>query len=280
MVTLGGRQSATRVAEDPFLAAEVELLQTALRSACRCWACASGAQLLAVAAGGRVSYTGAMNAGWPEMTLLPAAAGDPLFGAFPARLPGAQVARGHHRDAPAAPPSWRTTPGPGAALFRVGERAWGSQAHLELTPPMLIEGWTVDPGDIAEIEGAGHRIEEFRAPEPRPPGRPDGRGPADVHRLRAAGYFLPFFGLIVSVRLRVVTFVCFGHGLGDGAPDLDVTLLGRPGTSCPAPESLTASLLPPVLVIVNLPLPRVTFFGFLPFLAPPRPCARITVSAR
>jgi hypothetical protein len=28
---------------------------------------------------------------------------------------------------------------------------------------MLIEGWTVDLADIAEIEGAGHRIEEFRA---------------------------------------------------------------------------------------------------------------------
>jgi GMP synthase-like glutamine amidotransferase len=56
-----------------------------------------------------------------------------------------------------------STPGPGAALFRVGPCAWGSQAHLELTPSMLIEGWTIDPADIAEIEGAGHRIEEFRA---------------------------------------------------------------------------------------------------------------------
>ena len=28
---------------------------------------------------------------------------------------------------------------------------------------MLIEGWTSDPADVAEIEGAGHPIEEFRA---------------------------------------------------------------------------------------------------------------------
>ena len=71
-----------------------------------------------------------------------------------------------HEDIIEMPPGateLATTPGPGTALFRVGESAWGSQAHLELTAPMLIEGWTVDPGDVAEIEGAGHGIEDFRA---------------------------------------------------------------------------------------------------------------------
>jgi GMP synthase-like glutamine amidotransferase len=162
IVTLGGRQSATRVHEDPFLAAEVELLESALDRGVPVLGMCLGAQLLAVAAGGRVSHSGAMNAGWPEMTLLPAAGGDPLFGAFPGRLPVLKW----HEDIIEMPPGaaeLATTPGPGAALFRVGESAWGSQAHLELTAPMLIEGWTVDPGDIAEIEGAGHRIEAFRA---------------------------------------------------------------------------------------------------------------------
>jgi GMP synthase-like glutamine amidotransferase len=103
-----------------------------------------------------------MNAGWPELSLLPAAAGDPLFSAFPARLPVLKW----HEDIIEMPPQaieLGTTPGPGAALFRVGDSAWGSQAHLELTPAMLIEGWTVDPSDVAEIEGAGHDIEDFRA---------------------------------------------------------------------------------------------------------------------
>jgi GMP synthase-like glutamine amidotransferase len=121
-----------------------------------------GAQLLAVAAGGSVSYAGHMNAGWPELSVLPAAADDPLFGAFPARLPVLKW----HEDIIEMPPEATelgTTPGPGTALFRVGACAWGSQAHLELTPSMLIEGWTSDSADIAEIEGAGHHIEEFRA---------------------------------------------------------------------------------------------------------------------
>jgi GMP synthase-like glutamine amidotransferase len=162
IVTLGGRQSATRVQQDPFLMAEVQLLEAALDYGVPVLGMCLGAQLLAVAAGGRVSYTGAMSAGWPDMTLLPAAAGDPLFSAFPARLPVLKW----HEDIIAMPPGateLATTAGPGASLFRVGESAWGSQAHLELTAPMLIEGWTVEPGDIAEIEGAGHRIEDFRA---------------------------------------------------------------------------------------------------------------------
>jgi GMP synthase-like glutamine amidotransferase len=94
--------------------------------------------------------------------LRPTAGADPLFGAFPERLPVLKW----HEDIIEMPPGateLATTPGPGAALFRVGESAWGSQAHLELTESMLIEGWTVDADDIAEIEGAGHRIEEFRA---------------------------------------------------------------------------------------------------------------------
>jgi GMP synthase-like glutamine amidotransferase len=162
VVTLGGRQSATRVAEDPFLTAEVELLGQALAQRVPALGMCLGAQLLAVAAGGAVTYAGHMNAGWPELSVLDAAADDPLFGAFPARMPVLKW----HEDLIEVPPhatELGTTPGPGAALFRVGPCAWGSQAHLELTPSMLIEGWTADPADIAEIEGAGHRIEEFRA---------------------------------------------------------------------------------------------------------------------
>ena len=162
VVTLGGRQSATRVAQDAFLRAEVELLQDALQQEVPVLGMCLGAQLLAVAAGGAVSYAGRMNTGWPELSLLPAAAGDPLFRAFPAHLP---VLKWHEDiiEMPSDATELGTTPGPGAALFRVGASAWGSQAHLELTPAMLIEGWTSDPADIAEIEGAGHRIEEFRA---------------------------------------------------------------------------------------------------------------------
>jgi GMP synthase-like glutamine amidotransferase len=162
VVTLGGRQSATRVTQDPFLSAEVNLLKQALKRRVPVLGMCLGAQLLAVAAGGTVSHAGRMSAGWPQLSILPAGANDPLFGAFPARLP---VLKWHEDiiEMPFDATELGTTPGPGAALFRVGPCAWGSQAHLELTPSMLIEGWTAEAADIAEIEGAGHRIEEFRA---------------------------------------------------------------------------------------------------------------------
>ncbi|HEX4009255.1 MAG TPA: type 1 glutamine amidotransferase [Solirubrobacteraceae bacterium] len=161
LVSLGGRQSATRVDADPFLAAEVDLMAQALDRAVPVLGMCLGAQLLAVAAGGRVRPAGRMNAGWPDLELLPAAAADPVFGPFPARLP---VLKWHEDiiDLPPGALPLGVTPGPGAALFRVGASAWGSQAHVELTPAML-DAWLVDPEDVADITGAGHDIEQFRA---------------------------------------------------------------------------------------------------------------------
>ena len=77
IVSLGGRQSATRAAEDPFLAAEVALLRTALDDDIPVLGMCLGAQLLAVAAGGEVVNAGRMSAGWPDLVLLPAAAAIP-----------------------------------------------------------------------------------------------------------------------------------------------------------------------------------------------------------
>jgi GMP synthase-like glutamine amidotransferase len=160
VVSLGGRQSATQVDGDPFLTAEVRLLAQALERGVPVLGMCLGAQLLAVAAGGRVRAMGRMNAGWPELDALPSAGRDPVFGAFPARLP---VLKWHEDviDLPPEADELGTTPGPGAALFRIGPAAWGSQPHLELTPAML-DGWLTDPADVAEIEGAGHDIEQFR----------------------------------------------------------------------------------------------------------------------
>jgi GMP synthase (glutamine-hydrolysing) len=161
VVSLGGRQSATQVDRDPFLAGEVALLAAALRHDVPVLGMCLGAQLLAVAAGGRVTAMGRMYAGWPELDPLPAASSDPVFGGLPSRMP---VLRWHEDviELPAGAIPLATAPVPGADLFRVGPAAWGSQAHLELTPAMLM-GWLAGAHDVAEIQAAGHDIEEFRA---------------------------------------------------------------------------------------------------------------------
>jgi GMP synthase-like glutamine amidotransferase len=56
---------------------------------------------------------------------------------------------------------------PGTAVFRLGRAAWGSQAHLEATPPMLLDGWLAEPDGVTEIESAGHDIEAFRTESQR-----------------------------------------------------------------------------------------------------------------
>jgi GMP synthase (glutamine-hydrolysing) len=162
IVSMGGRESATRVDEDAFLSSEVELIARALEHEVPVLGLCLGAQLLAVAGGGRVSAIGRMVADWEPVSMRPAAAADPVFDALPDGLPVLKW----HEDMIAAPPGGTvlaTAPGPGAALYRIGQTAWGSQAHLEVTPQLLVDTWLADPSSTPQIEGAGHPIDEFRA---------------------------------------------------------------------------------------------------------------------
>jgi GMP synthase-like glutamine amidotransferase len=162
IVSMGGRESATRADEDAFLSAEVELMAQALAIEVPLLGLCLGAQLLAVAGGGRVRAIGRMVADWEPIAMCPTATADPVFDALP---DGLAVLKWHEDmiEAPPGATSLATAPGPGAALFRVGACAWGSQAHLEVTPRLLVDTWLADPGSTAEIEGAGHPIDEFRA---------------------------------------------------------------------------------------------------------------------
>lgn len=162
IVSLGGLMSATAYADDPFLTAEVELMRAALRTGTPVLGMCLGAQLLAVAAGGRVSTLDRMYVGWPPMTPLATAREDPLFAGLDGELPVLKW----HEDVIAMPPQavpLATTPSPGAALFRVGATAWGSQAHLEATPAMVLDGWLTEPRGLAQVRGAGYDVERFTA---------------------------------------------------------------------------------------------------------------------
>lgn len=162
IVALGGRESAIGAREHPFLASEVALMRAALDRGVPVLGMCLGAQLLAVAAGGEVVNTGRMYAGWPDLVVLDEAADDPVFGGLPRRLPVLKW----HEDVVKLPDDGvllGRSDGPGAALFRIGERAWGSQPHLELTEAMLVDGWLSDPAEAADVIAAGHDLQQFRA---------------------------------------------------------------------------------------------------------------------
>jgi GMP synthase (glutamine-hydrolysing) len=161
IVSLGGRDSATTAEHDPFLASEVALMAAALDRRVPVLGICLGAQLLAVAAGGRVTTMERMYVGWPELALLDAGGDDPVFGSLAS---GLAVLKWHEDiiEVPGEATILGTTAGRGAALFRIGAAAWGSQMHLEVTPPMLLDGWLAEAGGIGEIEAAGYEIGEFR----------------------------------------------------------------------------------------------------------------------
>jgi GMP synthase-like glutamine amidotransferase len=163
IVSLGGRQSAIDADSDQVISGEVALMRDALDDDVPILGVCLGAQLLAVAAGGEVAHTGRMYVGWPDLLVSPDAADDPVFGGLPPRLP---VLKWHEDVVARLPATGRvlgSSEGPGAALFRVGESAWGSQPHLELTVGMLVDDWLADATEASDVVAAGHDLEQFRA---------------------------------------------------------------------------------------------------------------------
>lgn len=190
IISLGGEQSATAVDEDPFLAAEVTLMREAIARETPVLGMCLGAQLLAVAAGGKVTRAEHMIVGWPELSPLPSARRDPLFGTLPTGLPVLKW----HEDVIAAPDQatlLATTEDPGTTLFRVGPSAWGSQAHLEATPSLLIDCWTASDDGAAQIEAAGYELDAFRA---------DSRGRLETQMAAARPIFTRFGELVRDPR--------------------------------------------------------------------------------
>ncbi len=161
IVAMGGLKSAIDAERDPFMAAEVQLMQDALGSQTPVLGFCLGAQLLAAASGGRVSRVGHMYLGWPEFSPLPAAHQDPLFYGLPSGLP---VLEWHEDMFSVGPDTLMlgTTTGPGDALYRVGPAAWGCQAHIEVTAPMLLDGWLHGDKAREEMLESGYEPEAFR----------------------------------------------------------------------------------------------------------------------
>jgi GMP synthase (glutamine-hydrolysing) len=147
LVVLGGPMAARDDVGTPWLPATRDLLRAAVAEGIPTLAICLGAQLLAVATGGRV----ARGAEGPELgpalvAKRDVAADDPLFGPVPFTPDVVQW----HSDAIVALP-------PGAVLlassprypnqaFRVGEAAWGLQFHIETTPEM-VKSWAEADAD-------------------------------------------------------------------------------------------------------------------------------------
>jgi GMP synthase-like glutamine amidotransferase len=147
LVVLGGAMGAYDDERAPWLPHERALLRAAVAAEVPTLAICLGAQLLAVANGGRVEP----NAGGPEIgaqlvAKRTAAGSDPLFGPLPITP---DVHQWHFDAITALPPGavqLASSPGCEQQAFRLGRLAWAVQFHIETTPDML-RAWAREDAD-------------------------------------------------------------------------------------------------------------------------------------
>ncbi|MFD7657313.1 type 1 glutamine amidotransferase [Actinosynnema sp. NPDC059797] len=140
VVCLGGAMGALDDAEHPWLADVRRLLSEAVSRRLPLLAVCLGAQLLAAATGGQVRRA----AQGPEVGVMlvakrDAAGEDPLFADLPWTP---DVLQFHSDEVSLLPPTavlLASSPKCANQAFRVGERAYGVQFHIETTPEVVLK---------------------------------------------------------------------------------------------------------------------------------------------
>jgi len=177
VLAMGGPMGAYDEGDHPWLAAEKRLVREAVDAGRPFLGVCLGVQLLASALDARVHPAETPEVGLLPVELTAEGRGDPLFAGLDGRLVSLQW----HGDTFELPPGAvrlaRSEIVPNQA-FRVGERAYGIQFHLEVTPEMARE-WARVPAyqrslaeTLGEEEGAAFLSEvERRASELHPGAR-------------------------------------------------------------------------------------------------------------
>lgn len=147
VIVLGGAMNTFEEDRYPWLVAEKRWLAELLERDVPILGVCLGGQLLAEASGGEVVRASEPEIGWREVTMEPAAAGDPLLAGLADRLLAFEW-HSYVAMAPAGATILARSP-VCAQAYRLGGRAsWGLQFHAEVDLE-TAEGWI-----------AGHRIDE------------------------------------------------------------------------------------------------------------------------
>ncbi|TMQ57248.1 MAG: type 1 glutamine amidotransferase [Candidatus Eisenbacteria bacterium] len=165
LVVMGGPMAANDDAAFPNLARERDLLAGAARAGIPVLGICLGAQLLAAALGGRVSRGLKEEIGFGEVTLTEEGSRDPILGRGARSVPVFQW-HGDTFDLPKGAVLLASSPGYPNQAFRLGDRVYGFQFHVEADrdlldawiPLLASRGARVDRSLHSGVERTGRRI--------------------------------------------------------------------------------------------------------------------------
>jgi GMP synthase (glutamine-hydrolysing) len=147
LIVLGGDMGAYDDDRAPWLPGLRALLAEAVRTELPTLGICLGAQLLAVATGGRVSTAEVPEYGSQLVAKRQAAAADPLFRELPITP---DVLQWHVDEISELPPGavlLASSPVCEVQAFRLGRLAWGVQFHIETTPD-IVSGWATSDAEL------------------------------------------------------------------------------------------------------------------------------------
>ena len=167
IVAMGGPMSVNDEVEHPWLGPEKRLIADAVRAGIPFFGACLGVQLLASSLGAEVSAGETPEVGVLPVYATEAGLSDPVFSGLAWPRPTLQW----HGDTFALPDGatlLATSPAYPHQAFRVGDRAYGVQFHLEVTDDMAAE-WARVPEYVAAAErslgpgGLERLLDAFRA---------------------------------------------------------------------------------------------------------------------
>lgn len=143
LIVLGGPMQVTDTRQYEHLVTECRLMEQAIRDGLPILGICLGAQLMAHVCGARVGPCGAPEIGWYAVEPTPLTAADPVLKPLAGAHP---VFHWHHWgfDCPRHAHSIAESKSSGCQAFRIEERAWAFQFHLELDR-RLIQRWLTLP---------------------------------------------------------------------------------------------------------------------------------------
>ncbi len=169
LVVMGGPMGVHDIDDHPWLGPERALIRQAVDAGLPTLGVCLGAQQLAAALGAGVTTGPVEEVGPGQVELTADGRRDPVLGPEYNGLSGTSVPCVHwHRDTFSLPggavhlAATRTFP---HQAFRFGDGAYGLQFHLEVDEglaaawrPLLPDGVTLGPADVARVAGVGRRI--------------------------------------------------------------------------------------------------------------------------